>query len=112
MDIGAALSKAHQAFGLDRAAQDVGRVAALVSVQVIKKIAQALGMRLTKAKLAQIVPLVGAGVGAGFNAWYVANACSELLWAYSRTSFMSSLTMSLVYGRQRGNRTDYLEQVV
>ncbi|MDC0683126.1 EcsC family protein [Sorangium atrum] len=45
----------------------------LISVQVIKKIAQALGIRLTKAKLAQIVPLVGAGVGAGFNAWYVAN---------------------------------------
>lgn len=45
----------------------------LVSVQVIKKIAQALGIRLTKAKLAQVVPLVGAGVGAGFNAWYVAN---------------------------------------
>jgi hypothetical protein len=43
----------------------------LLSVQVIKKIAQALGMRLTKAKLAQIVPLVGAGVGAGFNGWYV-----------------------------------------
>lgn len=45
----------------------------LVSVQMIKKIAQALGIRLTKAKLAQIVPLVGAGVGAGFNAWYVAS---------------------------------------
>jgi hypothetical protein len=43
----------------------------LLSVQVIKKIAQALGVRLTKAKLAQIVPLVGAAVGAGFNGWYV-----------------------------------------
>jgi len=35
-------------------------------------IAQALGIRLTKAKLAQIVPLVGAAVGGGFNAWYLA----------------------------------------
>lgn len=44
----------------------------LISVQVIQQIAQALGIRLTKAKLAQIAPLVGAGVGGGFNAWYVA----------------------------------------
>jgi hypothetical protein len=44
----------------------------LIGVQVIKKIAQALGIRLTKAKLAQIVPLVGAAVGGGFNAWYLA----------------------------------------
>jgi hypothetical protein len=44
----------------------------LVSVQVIKRIALVLGIRLTKAKLAQVVPLVGAGVGAGFNASYVA----------------------------------------
>lgn len=45
----------------------------LIGVQVIKKIAQALGIRLTKAKLAQIVPMVGAAVGGGFNAWYLSN---------------------------------------
>ncbi len=54
----------------------------LVSVQVIKKIAQALGIRLTKAKLAQIVPLVGAGVGAGFNAWYVASVAETAYHLY------------------------------
>jgi len=43
----------------------------LIGVQVIKKIAQALGIRLTKAKLGQIVPVVGAVVGGGFNAWYI-----------------------------------------
>ncbi len=43
----------------------------LLSVQVIKKIAQALGIRLTKAKLAQLVPAVGALVGGGYNAWYI-----------------------------------------
>ena len=45
----------------------------MIGVQVIKKIAQALGIRLTKAKLAQVVPVVGAAVGGGFNAWYVGN---------------------------------------
>jgi hypothetical protein len=59
----------------------------LVSVQVIKKIAQALGIRLTKAKLAQVVPLVGAGVGAGFNAWYVANV-SETAYHLYRERFL------------------------
>src|SRR5258706_3636921 len=39
----------------------------------------------------------------------MANACSELLWLYSPTNFMSSLIMSLVYGRQHANRTDYLK---
>src|SRR6185436_5037076 len=30
----------------------------------------------------------------------VANACSELLWAYSRAKVRSSPVMSLIYGRQ------------
>ena len=28
-------------------------------------------MRLTKGKLAQLIPIAGAVVGAGFNAWYL-----------------------------------------
>jgi uncharacterized protein (DUF697 family) len=43
-----------------------------LSVKAIKKIAEKLGIRLTKAKLAQVVPVIGAGVGGGYNAWYVA----------------------------------------
>lgn len=43
----------------------------LLTVKLIKKIAQALGVRLTKAKLAQVVPVVGAAVGGGYNAWYM-----------------------------------------
>ena len=54
----------------------------LISVQVIQQIAQALGIRLTKAKLAQLAPLVGAGVGAGFNAWYVANVAETAYHLY------------------------------
>lgn len=44
----------------------------LLSVQVIKKIAEQLGIRLTKAKLGNIVPVVGGFVGAGYNSWYLA----------------------------------------
>ncbi len=43
-----------------------------VSVKAVKKIAEMLGIRLTKAKLAQVVPVIGAGVGGGYNAWYMA----------------------------------------
>ncbi len=44
-------------------------------VAVVKKIAKALGIRLTKAKLAQAVPILGAAVGGGFNAYYTARVC-------------------------------------
>jgi hypothetical protein len=44
-------------------------------VKLIQKIAQALGVRLTKAKLAQIVPVAGAVVGAGFNAHFTNKVC-------------------------------------
>ena len=41
-------------------------------VKVIQQIAKALGIRLTKAKLAQVLPLTGAAVGGGFNAYFTA----------------------------------------
>ena len=44
-------------------------------VAVVEKVAKALGMRLTKAKLAQVVPILGAAVGGGFNAYYTARVC-------------------------------------
>ena len=34
-------------------------------VQVIRKVCEYLGIRLTKRKLMQIIPVIGAGVGAG-----------------------------------------------
>jgi hypothetical protein len=42
-------------------------------VELVKRIAESLGMRLTKQKLGQIVPVIGAVVGAGVNLWFVAN---------------------------------------
>ncbi len=51
-------------------------------VNMIKKIAEALGIRLTKAKLAQAVPVVGAVVGAGFNAYYTEKVCNAAYFLY------------------------------
>ena len=54
--------------------------AALVSV--IREIAKTLGIRLTKAKLAQAVPIMGAAVGGGFNAYYTARVCDAAYHLY------------------------------
>ena len=44
-------------------------------VKIIQHISKSLGIRLTKAKLAQIIPYMGGAVGAGFNAYYTARVC-------------------------------------
>ncbi len=51
-------------------------------VKVIRIIARSLGVRLTKAKLAQIVPVAGAVVGAGFNAYYTDRVCNAAFFLY------------------------------
>jgi len=62
---------------LSRASALLGRRAAWAelqqgaSVSAFKTSAEALGMRLTRRKLAQLIPVAGAVVGAGFNAWYL-----------------------------------------
>lgn len=65
-------------------------------VRLIQKIAEQLGIRLTKAKLAQILPVVGGFVGGGFNAWYISKVC---------------FTARMVY-RERFLREKYGEQAV
>jgi hypothetical protein len=65
-------------------------------VRLIQKLAQHLGIRLTKAKLAQVLPVVGSAVGGGFNAWYISKVC---------------LAARMVY-RERFLRQQYGEQAV
>ena len=59
--------------------QDLERHAA---VQTAQKIAQALSIRLTKAKLAQVIPVVGAVIGGGFNAHYTDRVCKSAFYLY------------------------------
>ena len=58
-------------------------------VQLIQQIAKALGIRLTKAKLAQVVPGVGAAVGGGFNAYFTAKVCDAAYYLY-RERFLAA----------------------
>lgn len=61
----------------------------LFFVNMIKKMAEALGIRLTKAKLAQTVPILGAFVGAGFNAYYTEKVCDAAYFLY-RERFLAN----------------------
>ena len=73
---------------LARIAADAARKKAWKDIEktalatVIKEIAKALGVRLTKAKLAQAVPIIGAAVGGGFNAYYTARVCDAAYHLY------------------------------
>jgi len=51
-------------------------------VKIIKMVSRSLGIRLTKAKLAQVVPVTGAVVGAGFNAYYTGKVCDAAFYLY------------------------------
>lgn len=51
-------------------------------VQLMEQLAKALGIRLTKAKLAQVVPAIGAAVGGGFNAYFTAKVCDAAYFSY------------------------------
>ncbi len=44
-------------------------------VRAIQNATRALGIQLTRAKLADIVPVVGAFIGSGFNAYYTSKVC-------------------------------------
>ena len=51
-------------------------------VKIVKIIANSLAIRLTKAKLAQIIPVTGAIVGGGFNAYYTDKVCDAAFYLY------------------------------
>jgi hypothetical protein len=58
-------------------------------VQIIQQISKALGIRLTKDKLAQAIPVAGAVVGGGFNAYFISNVCQAAYFLY-RERFLAA----------------------
>ena len=44
---------------------------ASLAVEDVEKLAEKLGIRLIRAKLGQLIPIIGAAVGGGYNAWYI-----------------------------------------
>ncbi len=62
----------------------------------ISRITKSLGIHLTRAKLAQIVPVTGAVVGGGYNAYYTAQVCSAAYHAYRRRFLISKYGEAVV----------------
>lgn len=69
-----------------QAAQGINQFAI---TRAIRNAAQALGARLTAAKIAQIVPVTGAVVASGFNAYYTSKVCDAAYFLY-RERFLAS----------------------
>jgi hypothetical protein len=53
-----------------------------VFVQAVMSIAKALSINLTKAKLANVIPVAGAAIGGGFNAYYTDKVCKAAFYLY------------------------------
>lgn len=73
---------------LVKIAQDVARkktwehLEKSVFVQAVLSIAKALGIKLTKAKLANVIPVAGAVISGGFNAHYTDKVCKAAFYLY------------------------------
>lgn len=53
-----------------------------IFVQAVASIAKALSIRLTKAKLANTIPVAGAVISGGFNAYYTDKVCKSAFYLY------------------------------
>lgn len=53
-----------------------------IFVKIIQQIAKALAIRLTKAKLAQVIPVVGGAIGGGYNVYYTSKVCNAAYYLY------------------------------
>jgi hypothetical protein len=50
--------------------------------RAVRDAAHALGLQLTRAKLAQVVPVTGAFVGSGFNTYFTSKVCTAAYYLY------------------------------
>ena len=66
--------------------------------QAIRNAARALGIQLTRRKLAQVVPVAGAVVGSGFNAYYTSKVCDAAYFLYRERLLFSKYGVGLVNG--------------
>ena len=65
-----------------------GELEKMGGIEAVKKVAQVIGVRLSRAKLAQVVPLFGAAVGGGVNAWYMATVTQTAYLLYRERFLM------------------------
>ena len=87
-----------------------GRVAKRQSMQAIEQIgfnnamerlAQSLGLRLTESKLAQAIPVTGAVIGGGYNAYYTDRVCKAAFHLYRERFLFEKYGVGLWGGDSR-----------
>lgn len=66
--------------------------------RAIRNVTRALGVRLTRAKLAQIVPVTGAVVGGSFNAYYTSKVCDAAFFLYRERFLVSKYGAQVLDG--------------
>jgi hypothetical protein len=59
-----------------------------LTAELVKKVAEALVVRLAKGKLAQVVPILGAAVGGGYNTVFLTEVCRTAKALYSERWLM------------------------
>lgn len=66
--------------------------------QAVRNAARALGVQLTERKLAQVVPVAGAVVGGGFNAYYTSKVCDAAYFIYRERLLLAKYGVGVVSG--------------
>lgn len=105
VDMGVAAEALAKNWTYKRVAQrtETGVVAAFLKDRT-KHLPKAIANNVTKRKLAQAIPLVGAAVGAGFNYWFLRNT--------ARGAYMLFREMYLARKYGDGGRFDVTQEVV
>lgn len=66
--------------------------------QAVRNVARALGINLTERKLAQTIPVAGAFVGAGFNAYFTSKVCDAAFFLYRERFLMEKYGLEMLDG--------------
>ena len=74
-------------------------------VNMLRKIAETLGIRLTKAKLAQTLPIIGAVVGGGYNIGFTAQVCDAAHFLYRERFLARNFGPAIFSGATTGLET-------
>lgn len=81
----AELSRTATALGSRKTWEELNKMA---FVRLVQQVAKMLGLRLTKKAMAAAIPVVGAGIGAGMNVWFVSSVTEAAYMIYRERFLM------------------------
>ncbi len=66
--------------------------------KAVTRIVRSIGIHLTRAKLAQLIPVTGAVIGGGYNAYYTSKVCNTAYHSYRRRFLIHKYGAHIVDG--------------